>query len=108
MKRWLALALLCASSVALGDDLERARRIHKEAIGIDSHIDTLQWVIYQDVDLSKRHSEYHVDFPRLREGRPARGWRPCRKGMGSTLRAGRRCGRWSRAGGANRLPPPPG
>ena len=25
-----------------GNDLERARRILKEAIGIDSHIDTLQ------------------------------------------------------------------
>src|SRR5215510_14360695 len=68
MKNWLALVLLCTSSVVLGDDLERARRIHKEAIGIDSHIDTLQWVIYQDADLSKRHSIYHVDFPRLREG----------------------------------------
>lgn len=52
-----------------GDDLERARRIHKEAIIVDSHIDTLQWVIYHDADLSKRHTTYHVDFPRLREGR---------------------------------------
>ncbi|HET6962477.1 MAG TPA: dipeptidase [Terriglobia bacterium] len=68
MKRWLTLALLCASSVALGDDLERARQIHKEAIGIDSHIDTLQWVMYQNADLSKRHLVYHVDFPRLHEG----------------------------------------
>ena len=68
MKRWFALALLCSSSAALGDDLERARRIHREAIGIDSHIDTIQWVMYQDADLSKRHSMYHIDFPRLREG----------------------------------------
>jgi len=68
MKRWLALVLLCAGSAVLGDDLERARRIHKETIGIDSHIDTLQWVMYQDADLSKRHSVYQVDFPRLREG----------------------------------------
>ncbi|MGH7220564.1 MAG: membrane dipeptidase, partial [Nitrospiraceae bacterium] len=68
MKCWLALVLLFAGSAALGDDLERARRIHKEAIGIDSHIDTLQWVIYQNADLSQRHSVYHVDFPRLREG----------------------------------------
>jgi membrane dipeptidase len=68
MKRCLALVLLCAGSAALADDLERAKRIHKEAIGIDSHIDTIQWVIYQDADLSQRHSTYHVDFPRLREG----------------------------------------
>src|SRR4029434_8225805 len=67
MKRRLALALLCASSAAMGDDLERARQIHKEAIVFDIHIDTLQWVMYQDADLSKRHSMYHVDFPRLRE-----------------------------------------
>src|SRR5262249_48605261 len=60
--------LFCGVSAANGDDLERARRIQKEAIGIDSHIDTLQWVMYQDADLSKRHSVYHVDFPRLREG----------------------------------------
>ena len=68
MKRWLVLVVLCAGSAALGDDLERARQIHKEAIGVDSHIDTLQWVMYQDADLSKRHSVYHVDFPRLHEG----------------------------------------
>ena len=68
MKRWLAVLLLCAGSVVFGDDLERARRIHREAIGVDSHIDTLQWVMYQDADLSKRHSVYHVDFPRLSEG----------------------------------------
>ena len=68
MKRWLVLILLYTSPSAFGDDLERARQIHKGAIGVDSHIDTLQWVIYQDADLSKRHSAYHVDFPRLREG----------------------------------------
>jgi membrane dipeptidase len=68
MKRCLALVLLCAGSAALADELERAKRIHKEAIGIDSHIDTIQWVIYQDADLSQRNSTYHVDFPRLREG----------------------------------------
>jgi membrane dipeptidase len=68
MKPWLALVLLCAGSSVFGDDLERAKRIHREAIGVDSHIDTLQWVIYEDADLSKRHSVYHVDFPRLHEG----------------------------------------
>ena len=47
MKRWLAVLLLCAGSIVLGDDLEKAKRIHREAIGVDSHIDTLQWVMYQ-------------------------------------------------------------
>lgn len=64
----LVLLLLCAAPAARADDLETARRIHKEAIGVDSHIDTLQWVMYQNADLSKRNSVYHVDFPRLREG----------------------------------------
>src|SRR5262245_31949240 len=47
MRCWIPVALLCAASAVLADDLEKARRIHKEAIGVDSHIDTLQWVIYQ-------------------------------------------------------------
>src|SRR5436309_6999565 len=68
MKRWLVLVLLCTASAARGDDLDRARKIHKDAIGIDSHIDTIQWVIHQDADLAKRNSVYHVDFPRLHEG----------------------------------------
>jgi membrane dipeptidase len=68
MKRWLVLLLWCTASAARGDDLERARQIHKDAIGIDSHIDTIQWVIHQDADLAKRNSVYHVDFPRLHEG----------------------------------------
>src|SRR5689334_6310927 len=68
MRRWSTLALLCGVAVASGDDMAKVRQIHKQAIGIDSHIDTLQWVMYQDADLSKRHNVYHVDFPRLREG----------------------------------------
>jgi hypothetical protein len=65
MKRWLVLVLLCVAWAARGDDLERARQIHKDAIGIDSHIDTIQWVIHEDADLAKRNSVYNVDFPRL-------------------------------------------
>jgi membrane dipeptidase len=68
MKSSLALLVFCAALTARGDELDTARRLHKEAIGIDSHIDTIQWVMYQDADLSKRHPVYHVDFPRLREG----------------------------------------
>jgi len=60
--------LFAAAAAAGDDDLQRARQIHREAIGIDSHIDTLQWVINQNAELSRRHPMYHVDFPRLREG----------------------------------------
>ncbi len=50
------------------DDLTRARRISAEAIGIDSHIDTIQRVLIAHADLSQRLSFGHVDLPRLREG----------------------------------------
>src|SRR5215813_15659290 len=48
-------------------DLARARRIHAEAIGVDSHIDTLQRALNGGEDISKRTAGGHVDLPRLRE-----------------------------------------
>ena len=66
---WSALALaapLVASAVA-EDDAARARRIHADLIGVDSHIDTLQRAINQGVDLSQRQAATHVDLPRLKE-----------------------------------------
>jgi hypothetical protein len=45
----------------------RARRIHAETIGIDSHIDTLQRVLNGKEDISRRTGKGHVDLPRLRE-----------------------------------------
>jgi membrane dipeptidase len=46
----------------------RARRLAAEAIGIDSHIDTVQRVLVMGEDLGKRWNVGHVDIPRLREG----------------------------------------
>ena len=60
----LALALPLAAQ----DEMARARKIASEAIGIDSHMDTIQRVFYGHVDLLQRSNEGHVDFPRLREG----------------------------------------
>ncbi len=59
-----------ASVIALPaqDVMARARRISSEAIGIDSHIDTIQGVLMGGNDLSTRLSSGHVDFPRLHEG----------------------------------------
>jgi membrane dipeptidase len=69
LTRRTALGVLAASAAALpADELAEARRIHSRSVGIDSHIDTLQWVLTRDADLSKRHAEYHVDIPRLIEG----------------------------------------
>src|SRR5277367_4347643 len=60
----LAIALpLCAQ-----DEMARARKISAEAVGIDSHMDTIQRVLIGGADLSKRLPYGHSDFPRLREG----------------------------------------
>jgi membrane dipeptidase len=44
------------------------QRIHREAIVIDTHADTLGRVLDQGIDLGERQPDGHVDFPRLREG----------------------------------------
>jgi len=46
----------------------RARKLAAEAIGIDSHIDTVQRLLVMGEDLGKRWDVGHVDIPRLREG----------------------------------------
>jgi membrane dipeptidase len=63
------LSALTATLTLFGqDDMARARRISAEAIGIDSHIDTIQHVLVDGVDLANRLPNGMVDFPRLREG----------------------------------------
>ena len=46
----------------------RARKLADEAIGIDSHIDTVQRILVMGEDLSKRWDVGHVDIPRLHAG----------------------------------------
>ena len=58
---------MATRSTLLRGDVAAARKLMAEAIGIDSHIDTVQRVMMGD-DLSKRHDAGHVDIPRLREG----------------------------------------
>ena len=56
-------------SAAFSQDLnERARRIQTHVLGIDGHEDTVQHVIYDNVDLGNRLPDGMVDLPRLREG----------------------------------------
>ena len=50
------------------DTLTRARKLMAEAVGIDSHIDTIQRVLVMGEDLGERHDAGHVDIPRLLEG----------------------------------------
>ncbi len=65
-KLWIAAVFLLP--LRAQDDMARARWIAAEAIGIDSHIDTIQRVLIGGVDLTKRSNSGHVDFPRLHEG----------------------------------------
>ncbi len=50
------------------DELARAKRLHSRAVVIDSHIDTLQRVLIENVDIGKRLPDGHADLPRLIEG----------------------------------------
>ena len=68
MRRKTVLVLLLLTPVFAQDEMARAKKIASEAIGIDSHMDTVQRVLYGKTDLTKRSNEGHVDFPRLREG----------------------------------------
>jgi membrane dipeptidase len=72
MKRKLVFALAAGFAIGLPllaqDEMARARRISAEAIGIDSHIDTIQRVFFDHADLFQRSNQGHVDIPRLREG----------------------------------------
>ena len=47
---------------------EEANRVHKEAVVIDTHCDSLGYVLRGERTLRERNSQGHVDFPRLREG----------------------------------------
>jgi membrane dipeptidase len=66
--RFLLPPFLAMLTLQAQDDMARARRISAEAIGIDSHIDTIQHVLVDGVDLANRLPNGMVDFPRLREG----------------------------------------
>ena len=68
LMRFLFPVLLVTLTLQAQDDMARARRISAEAIGIDSHIDTIQHVLVDGVDLANRLPNGMVDFPRLREG----------------------------------------
>ena len=72
--RVVIMLLLCLvvvghepAGVDAQDFVTRARRIHAETIGVDSHIDTLQRVLNGKEDISRRTGKGHVDLPRLRE-----------------------------------------
>src|SRR5579884_2622867 len=48
----------------------RAARVHRDAIVVDTHIDTTQLLLRDGWDFFARHpsTANHVDYPRMREG----------------------------------------
>ncbi|HEY3130195.1 MAG TPA: dipeptidase [Acidobacteriota bacterium] len=61
-----ACALACF--LAAQNVSNRARKIHFDAIVIDTHADTLQRVLMGNEDITQRSSKGHLDLPRMREG----------------------------------------
>ncbi|MGH9863647.1 MAG: membrane dipeptidase, partial [Candidatus Acidiferrales bacterium] len=68
--RWGGTLLLIVPLAlpAAGDVSERAARLHREAIVIDTHIDTPQRLLDEDFDLAPRDPNGHIDIPRMKEG----------------------------------------
>lgn len=70
MKRpgW-ALALCFSAATVLADDLhERAMRLHKSAIVVDTHEDVPEELETHWKDLAVRNTVGHIDIPRWKEG----------------------------------------
>lgn len=72
MRSLLALFALLVNlfaTFAFSEDVNaKARRIQDHVLGIDGHNDTVQHVIYENVDLANRLPDGMIDIPRLREG----------------------------------------
>ncbi len=58
-----------ASKTASSQDIERrAAELHRKALVIDTHMDTLQRVLIQGADLGQRSKDGQSDLPRLKAG----------------------------------------
>jgi len=68
IKAFFAIILTLPLAFAQDDLLAHARKLSAEAIGIDSHIDTIQHVLVANADLAQNLPYAHADFPKLREG----------------------------------------
>lgn len=71
MLRLVCLFVILITSMRLSSaqDINReAQRIQTNVLGIDTHNDTIQRVMYENTDLGKRSSDGAIDLPRLREG----------------------------------------
>jgi membrane dipeptidase len=59
---------LCPPMACSQEVNERARRIQNSVLGIDGHNDSVQRVVYENVDLGNRLADGMIDIPRLRAG----------------------------------------
>src|SRR3989475_4311183 len=66
--RWFWAVCLVVLPCLAQDEMTRLRRIQSEVIGVDTHIDTAQRLLFENADISKRLADGQVDLPRLREG----------------------------------------
>ena len=66
---WLVLLILLPLCLSAGGDISaRAAKLHRQAIVVDTHIDTPQRLLDEDFDLAARDPKGHIDIPRMREG----------------------------------------
>ena len=68
--RTICVGLLCSAigNCCAAQTMDDARRIQAGVLGVDSHNDTAQRVLIEQIDLSQRLTDGMVDFPRLRAG----------------------------------------
>jgi len=64
----LLLFIFAFGSLSFSQQLEQARRIQSNVLGIDGHNDTAQRVLIEHIDITQRLPDGMLDIPRLREG----------------------------------------
>jgi membrane dipeptidase len=68
-KSWPLLVLLfCAAAAPAETPHERALRIHRDSVVVDTHLDVPDRLAREWVDIGTRQKTGHVDIPRLKEG----------------------------------------
>jgi membrane dipeptidase len=68
-----AICVFCTAAISTertdADEIaDRARALHFSSVVIDTHADTTQRLLDGKFDVGERHSDGHVDIPRMREG----------------------------------------
>jgi len=59
---------LCTSAALAQEANDRARRIQASVLGVDGHNDTVQRIMFENVDIGNRLPDGAIDIPRLQEG----------------------------------------